>query len=171
MDCQHVLLCRQWSSEHKGRSRTTVSSGSLTRKHAASHTIIGSSRLRYGYLGQCYERGHLTQAGQNNAGRHTKKWNNMCCTNTPIIPSDINPPFMLHLMPAPPGLTRGHAPLQIWQPTHGTDGRSIRHRLLSFFQPGRCQNQNRVQTHLAECIQWGTAVSLSPCPTGQWLSL
>lgn len=86
----------------------------------------------------------------------------------PCVPLDINPPFMLRLTPAPPGLTGRHARLQIWQQIQGTDGLSVQHHLPCFFQPRRCQDQAR--THLAECIQWKKLFPSSHHLTGQWVS-
>lgn len=81
---------------------------------------------------------------------------------------DTNPPFMVRLMPAPPGLTGKHARLRIWQPILDTDGLSVQHHLLCFFQPGRCQDQ--AQAHLASYIQWEKVFFSSHCLTGQWAS-
>lgn len=123
-------------------------------KRVASHTLSSAAAhsITAGYLGQRCER-HLTHclckehARQINAGpTHIR------ARKHPSSPLDINPPFMLRLMPAPPGLTGRHARLRIWQQIRGTDGLSVQHHLPCFFQPRRCQDQAR--THLAQYIQW-----------------
>lgn len=87
---------------------------------------------------------------------------------TPIAPLDPTPSFTLWLMPAPPALSRRRSPLQIWQQIFGTDGLSIQHHLLRFFQLRRCQQ--RTQTHLAVLSNRGRFFSPHTIWLANWWS-
>lgn len=123
------------------RARSASPCGWSSEMCCLTHTIIGSHcTLNYACLsGSLLWVRHLTHclcilpAHWINAGWHIYEWKYMWLTQTPIIPLDINSPFMLWFMPAPPGLTGRHTRLRIWQQIHGTDGQSVQHHLSSFF--------------------------------------
>lgn len=98
------------------RARSTSPSGRYSKTCCLMHTTSAAAAhsIMAVYLGPCCERVTLFTSVKTHV-----------MGPTPIIPSDINPSFMLWLKPAPPGLTGRHAQLRLWQWISGTDGLSV----------------------------------------------